>query len=146
MPDRSRSRPHGARRLYGSLNNTKERERLMDFAVSAEPHGDGIAVVKVQGEVDVYTAPKLREEIHRRLDQGDNRIVVDLTNVAYMDSSGLGVLIGALKRSREENGDLIVASPNPRISRILDVTGLSRIFNVHDDMNGAVTALKESGT
>ena len=114
----------------------------MDFAVSAQPQGDSIAVISIQGEVDVYTAPKLREEIHRRLDQGETRVVADLTNVAYMDSSGLGVLIGALKRSREEGGDLIVAAPNPRISRILDVTGLSKIFNVHADVSGAVDVLK----
>lgn len=114
----------------------------MDFAVSAQPSSNGIAVVNVQGEVDVYTAPKLKEEIHNRLDSGENKVVVDLTNVAYMDSSGLGVLIGALKRAREEGGDLMVASPNPRISRILDVTGLSRIFNVRATMQEAVDVLK----
>lgn len=114
----------------------------MDFAVSTQPNGDSVAVINVQGEVDVYTAPKLREEIHKQLDQGATKIVVDLTNVAYMDSSGLGVLIGALKRAREENGDLVVASPNPRISRILDVTGLSKIFNVQADTQQAVGTLK----
>ena len=106
---------------------------------------EGATIIAVGGEIDVYTAPKLREEIHRRLDQGDTRIVVDLTNVAYMDSSGLGVLIGALKRAREENGDLIVASPNPRIARILDVTGLSKIFNVHAGTQEAVDALVRTG-
>jgi anti-sigma B factor antagonist len=114
----------------------------MEFGVSAQPDNGGVAVVNVQGEVDVYTAPRLREELHRCLDEGKNKIVVNLADVAYMDSSGLGVLIGALKRAREEHGDLVVAAPNARISRILEVTGLSKIFNVRDSVSGATTALK----
>ncbi|HEY3266314.1 MAG TPA: STAS domain-containing protein [Armatimonadota bacterium] len=114
----------------------------MDFSVSAQPTNNGVSVISVRGEVDVYTAPKLREEIHRRMDDGAIRLVVDLADVAYMDSSGLGVLIGALKRAREAEGDLIVAAPNPRIARILDVTGLSRIFNVHPTVADAVQAVK----
>lgn len=118
----------------------------MEFAVSAQPKTNGIAVVNVQGEVDVYTAPRLREEIHRCLDQGSHKLVINLSEVAYMDSSGLGVLIGALKRAREENGDLLVAAPNARISRILEVTGLSKIFNVRDTVPEAVTALEGTPT
>lgn len=114
----------------------------MDFAVSAQGSGENTAILTIQGEVDVYTAPRLREEIHRRLDAGDNKIVVDLTDVAYMDSTGLGVLIGALKRARESRGELIVASPNARISRILDVTGLNRIFNVQPQVSDALNALR----
>jgi anti-sigma B factor antagonist len=117
----------------------------MEFAVSAQTKDNGIAVVNVQGEVDVYTAPRLREELHRSLDQGSHKLVVNLADVAYMDSSGLGVLIGALKRAREENGDLVVAAPNARIARILEVTGLSKIFNVRDTVDEAVTALKGTG-
>lgn len=113
----------------------------MEFAVSCQSEANGIAVVNVQGEVDVYTAPRLREELHRCLDQGNHQIIVNLAEVAYMDSSGLGVLIGALKRAREEKGDLLVAAPNARISRILDVTGLSKIFNVRDTVPAAVTAM-----
>jgi anti-sigma B factor antagonist len=114
----------------------------MEFGVSARPDSDGVAVVDVRGEVDVYTAPRLREELHHCLDGGKNKIVVNLADVAYMDSSGLGVLIGALKRAREEKGDLVVAAPNARISRILEVTGLSKIFNVRDGVEESVTALK----
>ena len=114
----------------------------MEFAVSAQPDNNGVAIVDVQGEVDVYTAPRLREELHHSLDAGKTRIVVNLADVAYMDSSGLGVLIGALKRAREDSGDLVVAAPNARISRILEVTGLSKIFNVRDSVAEAITALK----
>lgn len=114
----------------------------MEFSVSVQPTSSGVTVISVQGEVDVYTAPKLREEIHRKMDEGANRVVVDLAGVAYMDSSGLGVLIGALKRARESGGDLVVSSPNARISRILEVTGLSRIFNVRPTNEEAVEAVK----
>lgn len=117
----------------------------MDFAVSAQPQGDSVVVVNVQGEVDVYTAPKLREEIHRQMDDGATTVIVDLADVAYMDSSGLGVLIGALKRARENEGDMVVASANPRITRILDVTGLSKIFNVQPDVKNALAHSKGQG-
>lgn len=114
----------------------------MEFAVIAQPGTEGVSTVMVQGEVDVYTAPRLKEEIHGCIDAGCTRLVVDLSGVAYMDSSGLGVLIGALKRVREEGGDLILSAPNPRIARIMDVTGLARIFNVHQATRDAVATLK----
>jgi anti-sigma B factor antagonist len=104
-----------------------------------------MVVVKVQGEVDVYTAPMMKEEVQRSIDAGLTRVVVDLSGVAYMDSSGLGVLIGALKRAREGGGDLIVSAPNARITRIMDVTGLGRIFNVHTATDGALKSLKGTG-
>lgn len=116
----------------------------MEFAANAQPSAGGVVVVQVQGEVDIYTAPRLKVEIHRSMDEGASRVVVDLAGVAYMDSSGLGVLIGALKRAREQGGDLIVSAPNARIARIMDVTGLSRIFNVHADTSAAVTTIRES--
>ncbi|HEY3415031.1 MAG TPA: STAS domain-containing protein [Armatimonadota bacterium] len=114
----------------------------MDFTVIAQPPNEGVSVVTVQGEVDVYTAPRLKEEIHHSIDAGCTHLAIDLSGVAYMDSSGLGVLIGALKRVREEGGDLILSAPNPRIARIMDVTGLSRIFNVHSATDEAVATLK----
>lgn len=114
----------------------------MEFHVSVQPANGEATVVTVQGEVDVYTAPKLREEIQRLFDGGAKHVAVDLAGVAYMDSSGLGVLIGALKRAREAGGNLVVAAPTPRIARILDVTGLSRIFGVRASIDEAVQALK----
>lgn len=114
----------------------------MNFSVTAKPTTDGVAILAVQGEVDVYTAPRLKEEINQRLEAGVSKLVVDLSEVAYMDSSGLGVLIGALRRARDAGGDLLVASPNPRIARILDVTGLSRIFNVREATDDAVDFFK----
>jgi anti-sigma B factor antagonist len=104
---------------------------------------DGVAIVGVQGEVDVYTAPRLKEELTRLVEAGNARIVVAVGDVVYVDSSGLGVLIGALKRTRDAGGDLVVAAPNPRIARILSVTGLNAIFNVQDDVAQAVERLKQ---
>lgn len=117
----------------------------MDFSVVSETAGADVVVVKVHGEVDVYTAPKMKEEMQRCIDTGLTNVVVDLAGVAYMDSSGLGVLIGALKRAREAGGELIVSAPNARIARIMDVTGLGRIFNVHAATADAVKTLKGPG-
>lgn len=117
----------------------------MEFSVISEAAESGTVIVKVHGEVDVYTAPKMKEEMQRSIESGLTKVVVDLSGVAYMDSSGLGVLIGALKRAREAGGDLIVAAPNARIARIMDVTGLGRIFNLQASTDDAVKALKGPG-
>lgn len=114
----------------------------MNISVNSQ-FRDGVAVLGVQGEVDVYTAPHLKEELNRLIEAGNSRIVVAVGDVVYVDSSGLGVLIGALKRARDAGGDLVVAAPNPRIARILGVTGLDAIFSVQDDIDEAVKHLKQ---
>ena len=85
----------------------------------------------------------LKEELNRNFDTLNSRIVCDVADVVYVDSSGLGALIGGLKRARDAGGDLVVAAPNPRVARILGVTGLNTIFNVKDDIAQAVQYLKQ---
>ena len=66
----------------------------------------GFHIIEVSGEIDVYTAPKLREVIISAIDRGNTRLIVDIEKVAFLDSTGLGVLVGALKRVRADNGSL----------------------------------------
>ena len=102
---------------------------------------DDVAVVAVRGEIDVYTAPKLRERLLEVISEGHNRVVVDLTEVGFLDSTGLGVLVGALKRVRGNSGELTLAGVHERIRKIFDITGLTTVFGVHDSVQDAIAAL-----
>ena len=91
---------------------------------------EGWSVIDVAGEVDVFTAPKLREAIIGLLDDGKDHIIVNLEAVAFMDSTGLGVLVGGLKRVKERGGELAIAGAQGTVLRVLNVTGLNAVFNL----------------
>jgi len=114
----------------------------MNLKVETRTPQDGVAVIGLTGEVDVYTSPRLKQEIVDLLNQGQTKIVVDTTKVEYLDSTGLGVLIGGLKRARERDGDLRLICDSPRILRIFEITGLTKIFDIHRNEAEALEALK----
>lgn len=91
-------------------------------------------VLSVRGEIDLATAPQLRRSIHDLIDGGHRQVAVDLTDVEFMDSTGLGVLIGSLKRLNEDGGNLVLTGLRPAVSRVFEITGLDRIFTVHDSV------------
>ena len=88
-------------------------------------------VIEVQGTVDVYTAPRLKRALHDLLDEGHYRLEVNLEGVRDIDSSGLGVLIGTLKRCRENHG-LLVLVLGPLVRRIFTLTGLIKVFQTRE--------------
>lgn len=88
-------------------------------------------VIEVAGEIDVYTAPKLREAVVGVIDAGHTTLVIDIENVAFLDSTGLGVLVGALKRVRAEGGSLDIICTSERLMRIFEITGLDKVFGLH---------------
>ena len=95
---------------------------------------DGWAVVAVAGEVDVATAPRLREQLIELVNNGRHHIVVDLSEVEFLDSTGLGVLVGALKRVRTNNGELALVCSEPRILKVFEITGLTKVFPMHRNL------------
>ena len=99
---------------------------------------NGYAVLAVSGEVDVATVPRLREQLHGLVAQGSNKIVVDLDGVDFLDSTGLGVLVGALKRVRSNDGDLYLVCTQSRIRKVFEVTGLTKVFALYDSVDEAV--------
>jgi len=103
-------------------------------------HVDGPwCVLTVAGELDVVGAPELRQHVMRSIADGHRHLVLDLTGVDYVDSFGLGVLIGALKRVRLLGGDLRLAVTEPRVRRVLELCDLDRVFTLHTDTGGAVS-------
>ena len=111
----------------------------IDIKVETRMAGDW-AVVDVEGEVDVFTAPKLREQIIGLLTGGNNRIVVNLEKVDFMDSTGLGVLVCGLKRVKEKEGSLALAGAHGTVLRVLSVTGLNSVFPLHETVDQATSS------
>jgi anti-sigma B factor antagonist len=105
--------------------------RLVELKISTASQG-GHAVVSVYGEVDLYTAPRLQTELAALVRDGVSRLVVDLSGVEFCDSTGMNVLLSAMKRLREHGGSLELAAPRSAVRRILQVTGLDTVFSVHD--------------
>jgi len=95
--------------------------------------------------VDLQAAPEIKQEITRWSDQDHTRIVVDLSRVSYLDSTGLGVLVGALKRLREKDGELRLVHPTPRVMRVLEITRLVNVFQIFDTEDAALASFGGTG-
>ena len=109
-----------------------------NLILETDDRGD-LTVVSVKGEVDLYTAPSLKEAIADLVSSGRSKIVVDLAGVEFMDSTGLGVLIGALKRCKEAGGSLALAGPGESVLKVLAITGLDKVFSIHSDVEQAAS-------
>ncbi len=111
----------------------------VNFEVS-ELESNGIPVLAVRGEVDVATAPQLRERLNAFAEPGNVTIVVDLTDVSFVDSTALGVLVSGAKRLRKGGGDLKLVVTEPHIAKVLSITGLNEVFEVFATAGEAVSA------
>jgi len=98
------------------------------------------AVLRVAGEVDVYGAPELREQMVKLVESGARYVVADLSGVDFLDSSGLGVLVGGLKRLRLVQGSLTIVTGGGAIPQLFEMTGLSRAFTMYPSVLAAITA------
>ncbi len=103
---------------------------------------DGSEVVEVEGEIDVYTAPRLRELLIELVNKGHFRLIVNMEKVEFLDSTGLGVLVGGLKRVRAHDGSLDLVCTQERILKIFRITGLTKVFGIHDTVDEAIEARK----
>ena len=101
----------------------------------------GKNVVTLRGEIDVYTAPRLRQTLIDLVEGGATDIVVDMEKVDFLDSTGLGVLVGGLKRVKDREGSMKLVATQDRILKIFDITGLSKVFPMFGSMiSGALSA------
>jgi anti-sigma B factor antagonist len=124
---------------YGDLEVLDRRKERMELGLDVTER-NGYAILAVRGEVDVYTAPRLRERLVELVSQGKHQIVVDLESVDFLDSTGLGVLVGGLKRLRSHDGDLGLVCTQHRILKVFEITGLTKVFSIHDSVDAAVGA------
>ncbi|WP_199725593.1 STAS domain-containing protein [Nocardiopsis sp. Huas11] len=111
----------------------------MELNISSRSQDD-LAVVTVAGEIDLYTAPQLRNELVDALEDGARRLVIDMSRVEFCDSTGISVLLSAMKRSRDKGGDLELVAPKPAVTKVLEVTGLDEVFVIHADLDALPVA------
>ena len=109
----------------------------VDLKVNDYPTDDGLTVIDVEGEIDVYTAPKLREKLIDLVNKGKYHLLVDMEKVEFLDSTGLGVLVGGLKRVRAHDGSLHLICNQDRLLKIFRITGLAKVFTIHPSMEEA---------
>ena len=131
---RLRLRAGRQRQLYGAVG-------FVDLKLDHHTK-DGIEVVDVEGEIDVYTAPRLRELLIELVNIGHYQLVVNMEKVEFLDSTGLGVLVGGLKRVRAHDGSLDLVCTQERILKIFRITGLTKVFGIHGTVDEAIANRK----
>jgi anti-sigma B factor antagonist len=110
-----------------------------NLIIDTQERGD-VTVVSIKGEVDLYTAPTLKERIADLVARGKTNLAVDLAGVEFMDSTGLGVLIGGLKRCKEMDGSLSLVAPREPVVKVLSITGLDKVFSIHETVEQATSS------
>lgn len=111
----------------------------MDVQVSTRDVGER-TVVHVEGEIDVSSADRLREMVGVLVSDGRTDLVVDLSDVRFMDSTGLGLLVGVLKRVRTAGGRLVLVVATDKLRKVFDLTGLTQVFTIHGTVDEALAA------
>ncbi len=102
---------------------------------------DGVTVVEIEGRFDAVSAPPIKAELHRLIDAGSIRLVLNLAQMDFIDSAGLGVLVSCLRRTAAQGGDLRLAEVPPFCRSIFELTRLTRVFNVTESAEHAIGAL-----
>jgi anti-sigma B factor antagonist len=102
-------------------------------------HEGGHTIIEVGGEIDVYTAPKLRDKITELVGNGEYHLVIDMEKVDFLDSTGLGVLVGGLKKVRAHDGSMRLICNQERLLKIFRITGLAKVFAIHSSQADALS-------
>jgi anti-sigma B factor antagonist len=117
-----------------------------EFSLTEDALDDDRHVLAVRGEIDLFTAPELKQKLTDAIESGRSRIVVDLTETSFLDSTALGVLIGAVKRLRAREGALVIVNVDQNIAKTFEITGLDQIFTILGSREEAIAALDAAGT
>lgn len=107
--------------------------------------GDRVSVIAPSGKLVIGEPTEIFEEaVVNLVDGGASYLVIDLSNVTRIDSSGVGSLVSALRNCRDQGGDARLAGPSDHLRKILEMMGLEQVFEIHDTPEAAIASLKES--
>lgn len=112
----------------------------MDFAIDHHLEGD-IAVVEVSGWIEISSAPQLRETLISLIDDGHLHLVLDLSETVFLDSTGLGVIVGLLHRLRTRDGSLAIAGARDRVDRAFQISKLNQIITMTETVSDGIAAI-----
>ena len=110
----------------------------VEFRIDEASPAASVRILAVHGDADLHTAPELREALRGATDDGVTTLVVDLSGAPVIDSTSLGVLLGALKRLRERDGQIRLVVPRPEVRRVFEITMLDRVFSLHQTLDEAL--------
>ncbi|NLN77590.1 MAG: STAS domain-containing protein [Armatimonadetes bacterium] len=103
----------------------------MDLVINVRRNG-AVPIIDLSGEVDAYTSARFREAMVELIDGGSANLIISMLKVDYIDSSGLGALVGGLKRSTENGGRIVIVCDNPQIRKVFEITGLEKVFPIFE--------------
>lgn len=104
---------------------------------------DNTSVVTIQGEIDLYTSPKIKESLYGLINKGKHHLIINLQGVRHLDSAGLGILVGRLRDVREVGGSLYIVCTKPLILKIFQITGLDKAFSICESDEDALQAISK---
>lgn len=110
-----------------------------ELGLAVDDDNPDYTMLTVTGEVDVYTAPLLRQKIIDLIDSSKPRLIVNLEPVEFLDSTGLGVLVAALNRARRQDSDVELICSQARILRVFEITGLTKVFTIHPSLDAVAS-------
>ena len=113
----------------------------MNFDMKTEQLSGDAYVVSLSGEVDLYTAPEFKQQLLDVVGKGGKHVIVDFTDTTFIDSTTLGVLVGGVKRLRQNDGSLTLVCSDRNITKIFEITGLDRVFPIYATRDDAISEL-----
>ena len=114
----------------------------MNFDIKTEQLSSEAYVISLTGEVDLYTAPEFKQQLIEVIEQGGKEVVVDFSNTTFIDSTTLGVLVGGVKRLRANEGRLSLVCSDRNITKIFEITGLDKVFEIYATRDEAVSSVE----
>ena len=114
---------------------------MTDFTSERTVVSERLGLIELSGEVDLYTAPRFKDDLVALIETGVHDIVIDLSQVTFIDSTALGVIISGVKRMREREGRLAIVAGSRLVVRILDITGLDKVLTIFDTRDAALAGL-----
>lgn len=113
------------------------------FSLSRSTEGE-LTILSLDGFLDAHTAPQFEKAIQSEMDHGNVRIIVDCAKLTYISSAGLGVFMGFIEDIRERGGDIKICGLAPKVRQVFDILGFSELYDILDDIPGAVRYFAES--
>jgi anti-sigma B factor antagonist len=116
----------------------------LNFDIKTEQLANDTYAISLAGEIDLYTAPEFKQQLLEVIGEGATHVIVDLTSTTFIDSTTLGVLVGGLRRLRAADGQLTIVCSDPNITKIFEITGLDRVFDLTDTRDEALSRLPDT--
>ena len=103
---------------------------------------DGVVIIKVDERLDVIVAPTLKEFISQIVNEGKTKVIIDLSQTKFIDSSGCGALVASLRSLLKNKGDMKISGPSPQAKSLFELTRLHRVFEIYDDLDSALDSFR----